>query len=1441
MLHTATNPICVLTRPDGELTSLYHSFFLLKVAHTPAHTMEVLWRVPERRARIDDIESGLEIFIHDILVLNNSNSSVPSSDMDMFGSFVITTSDGSRFFAYWRGSGDNIFVGVSKSAIGSFSRELFFLLQSELHSNIPQILLNFCETPMLPIANLEYVYQLSSGSTTLRFSKVELIEDIDVSLTGLTLMSPSMIVSAWEAILMERKLLVVSTNSVIIPACIEFLRRTVLPLNVINTYVPLLPEQLMGTIEAPFPYVLGANLDILRNSDIDTSETLILDLDSRSIVQPEKKENIARCPTEMREMLLKTLNDIILGSLTSWIQRSVPTDDERRANGGYVPAGPVSERGNPLSAASVHARATAVFDLFMRTNISLLTARRCRIAGFYRNPLKSTQRASNNGHVYKNGVTCGCMQMVTTRSSGQTQLIPCWFEMDIHCILIYHFADEIPLISIFFRNVLSVSPSHMEPDGHVFDINVKPQKHYGFAAIDTETRAKWIADISRVILHHRSKSQTPKPRPGGPGSGIVGNSPSSSIDGSSGVDLASLGETDELFLSADAELDEFRSNLLQTQMVSYLKSRLEFEEYEVVLNEIGLGSIALTEPASNAVPEVMSEPPTPFLSKLSPHSSDKDEIAICSLVDRWAAYVSDEGADDDLDADADPIRDTMRVRVPSEAEGDSPVVEQKKGYTKTIKSFFQRVAGSDAEERGSLSVSSDSLKSTAPRERQSMSSSKPSRLGRSSIVQEAMDAQRDRDKAVELAKVLAIQMVRSEIDDQHRLLEDELKTIVIQERTWRLKLLLGDKDALAKETKQVPPPTKKAPPITKASSSAVAAAPSTPTTDTKSTDAVDKEKKQKTTTPDATTTTTTTSTTATDAEVTGPTDVTGPGDVTGSADATGEGRAGARGANEFVERLRLYSEEKRDADRVQMQGRLRVLLTVYSLDDDLDCDNIAVDSSFSSSTVKSVEEGVWLKGVLEDFESGVPSEAGEDEDSFSPAGEDDATWGSTLRRWAKLGVKQSQSSRRRLNLTNSLHAYRKRLLLELKQQTEECHFEEGAYPLYSVLRTMMGYVYEQAMNNEQAVFAYSEGALMSQRRLMRNLVQKFANCNFPSKLGQNSNLIVKKPSDSVSICSAEYLETFLLWATGCGDIVKLQAFQFISELLHRRLSRLSGENMDTRGIMSRRTMSTTGISMTSSNAACESMVRTFSRPGGGGGGGISRAGSSPLTGGSGGGGRSGKTISRPDVLNEMYMCSEPCADACELTVILLTRLIEVVKLVCRNEYSSEEDQRTYDNNGSAFSLLRVRMRESVRNAIMNSEDFRLFEMMSCELQKVDVSGLDDDKKTLFFVNLFNIITGNIHMHIFLRELCLIILIILYILTLFFIMFCFCPIVHYVVSSGAPSPSLFDRYLFMRASKYNIGGMILNLMDVSRLFTVCPFLLLFYLRRSYLMNDICFSF
>jgi hypothetical protein len=243
--------------------------------------------------------------------------------------------------------------------------------------------------------------------------------------------------------------------------------------------------------------------------------------------------------------------------------------------------------------------------------------------------------------------------------------------------------------------------------------------------------------------------------------------------------------------------------------------------------------------------------------------------------------------------------------------------------------------------------------------------------------------------------------------------------------------------------------------------------------------------------------------------------------------------------------------------------------------------------------------------------------------------------------------------------------------------------------------------------------------LMTQRRLMRNLTQKFCNCEFPPKSGSHVGL-KKRPADNVSVCSAEYLETFLLWASGCGDIVKLQAFQFVSELLHRRLTRLAGESYERGGIMSRRTLSTAGVSTLNDSNTPKAQNTNRS--------------SSMFT-------TNGPT-SRPDVLNESYLCDTKNNEPCELTSLLLQKLHDVIRVVCRNEFNTQEDSRSFESTSQdkKFSVIKVKLRESIRSAIISSTEFRTFEIVACELQNVDIIGLDDDHKTLFFINLYNIIS-----------------------------------------------------------------------------------------------------
>jgi hypothetical protein len=94
------NPIFLMGKTCTS--SLYHSFYLVNIEDK--NELCVHFRFPKLRRDIEDVESGVKYFVTELDLLKEDN----------FGSFVVTTSDGSRFFASYRGSSSCLFVAVSE-------------------------------------------------------------------------------------------------------------------------------------------------------------------------------------------------------------------------------------------------------------------------------------------------------------------------------------------------------------------------------------------------------------------------------------------------------------------------------------------------------------------------------------------------------------------------------------------------------------------------------------------------------------------------------------------------------------------------------------------------------------------------------------------------------------------------------------------------------------------------------------------------------------------------------------------------------------------------------------------------------------------------------------------------------------------------------------------------------------------------------------------------------------------------------------------------------------------------------------------------------------------------------------------------------------------------------------------------------------------------------
>lgn len=88
------HPVWLLARTDSAISKLYHSFFLSSFNNN--REIDVIERIPSTRPDIDDIESGLKLFLKEAIEYGT-----PADPVEC-GSFAVTTSMGIRYFLTWR-------------------------------------------------------------------------------------------------------------------------------------------------------------------------------------------------------------------------------------------------------------------------------------------------------------------------------------------------------------------------------------------------------------------------------------------------------------------------------------------------------------------------------------------------------------------------------------------------------------------------------------------------------------------------------------------------------------------------------------------------------------------------------------------------------------------------------------------------------------------------------------------------------------------------------------------------------------------------------------------------------------------------------------------------------------------------------------------------------------------------------------------------------------------------------------------------------------------------------------------------------------------------------------------------------------------------------------------------------------------------------------------
>lgn len=474
------HPIRSMAKTDGELATLIHSFFMLSIENGIS---EVNCRHPLFRKNVETVEEGLKGLSQDILA---------SGSEYKFTCHVLTNHDG-RLYVFSRCSNNKIVSFVSMLPIMSFCKEILDVLDFEPLESILPTIYTFCEIPILPLPNFSYCFKLFKSSLRIKFSILELVEDTNIDMLALASLTPEIIVKAWEALIMERRILVLSSREeFLLPVC-EFLRRILTPLSFIGTYIPILPSSGVEAVEAPGTFIVGAKTDLIKSSTLMLNGIVIIDLDSKRIIHTPttNDEPYYAAPPSTISKLFQTVSELMSDRIAKFIS---------------------SPNCQNFSNTIFSDIATDIIREFNKTNLSILSAQYCGIKAFFRtntkpevdnlhfvlNPKCPKTPVSKMGFSEWHTFFVGCVQLwkdIDVLEDAIHHTIPCWVELDNYTLAVYELADDLPLILLPIEEISSVSACSMEPEGHVFEISLKNDLLYRFTCSDREARLKWTSTI----------------------------------------------------------------------------------------------------------------------------------------------------------------------------------------------------------------------------------------------------------------------------------------------------------------------------------------------------------------------------------------------------------------------------------------------------------------------------------------------------------------------------------------------------------------------------------------------------------------------------------------------------------------------------------------------------------------------------------------------------------------------------------------------------------------------------------------------------------------------------------------------------------------------------------------------------------------------------------
>lgn len=357
----------------SESSALLDCFLLFGVSAERSEHLQLKASVP---AQLQDPQRMVDN-VHMLVAewVDTMCASPESSGEHHIHFFAATNADGAKKYLFCLLSADNLLVATSAIPNFEFAHSVLSATVELLETGCPYAQLSWMLsclvrlTPQpLPGVRYELEFPTPHGTKVVTSAwDVDFLCNEDPFLAQcLDVLTADMLVCAYASMLLEHRLLVVSSATAVLPLVCELFLSLLSPLQWPHVFVPVLARGMHHVIESPCPYVMGiASLESL-DSSTDLEGVTIINIDRGTTTVPRSVEKL---PQSVEDDLVQRVGEVMVRRCRAKFSR---------------PTSHWSGQAATQAECSRKRQLAEIREAFIHQTLRLICARHCTVSAFYR-------------------------------------------------------------------------------------------------------------------------------------------------------------------------------------------------------------------------------------------------------------------------------------------------------------------------------------------------------------------------------------------------------------------------------------------------------------------------------------------------------------------------------------------------------------------------------------------------------------------------------------------------------------------------------------------------------------------------------------------------------------------------------------------------------------------------------------------------------------------------------------------------------------------------------------------------------------------------------------------------------------------------------------------------------------------------------------------------